>query len=62
MMHYVLPLLLLLVIQITLKITDQIDWSWWLVLWPLYHGLTFLAVIFVIAWLAAPSSKKRRPF
>lgn len=37
-------------IFVTLKLTDVIDWSWWLVLLPLYGPLV-LSAIFVVAAL-----------
>lgn len=43
---------LLGLIFITLKLTDVIDWSWWLVLMPLYWGAA-LGVIFVVSIIAA---------
>ena len=43
----------LTLIFITLKLTHYIDWSWWLVLLPLYGGLAavllFAAVCFLFA-------------
>lgn len=41
----------LLVISITLKVTNYIDWSWWLVWLPLLApiGLSFLLLIGVVA-------------
>jgi len=46
---------LLTIVFITLKLTDYIDWSWWLVLLPLYGG--FALVIFIILVAAAISIK-----
>lgn len=43
---------LLLVVFITLKLTGNIDWSWWWVLSPLWIPLAialFIIVIFLIA-------------
>ena len=45
-MQFVLPALL--VLFVALKLTGQIDWSWWLVVWPLYPGLFFLALGLVL--------------
>jgi hypothetical protein len=39
---------LLALILITLKLTNYIDWSWWLVLLPAYGGLVIMLVLFVI--------------
>ena len=39
----------LTLIFITLKLTDHIDWSWWLVLLPSYAGLIiFLGAVLVL--------------
>lgn len=35
----------LALILITLKLCDQIDWSWWLVLMPLYGPLLLLLIL-----------------
>lgn len=40
------------IVFIVLKLTNVIDWSWWLVLLPLYGGLVLAFVFFVIAVLA----------
>jgi hypothetical protein len=37
------------IVFIVLKLTNVIDWSWWLVLLPLYVGLVLAVVFFVIA-------------
>ena len=34
-------------IFIVLKLLEVIDWSWWLVLLPIYGGLLLFIVIFV---------------
>lgn len=36
---------------ITLKLTGQIDWSWWWVLLPFWGGLAIAAVIGVLCLL-----------
>lgn len=38
---------------IALKLTDVIDWSWWLVLLPIYGGIVFLGVILVFVGIMA---------
>jgi hypothetical protein len=38
----------LLLINIVLKLTGVINWSWALVLWPLWVGLGLLAIILII--------------
>lgn len=35
-------------IFIILKLTGFIDWSWWLVLLPLYFGLILFLIFFII--------------
>lgn len=43
---------LLTLIFVTLKLTNYIDWSWWLVLLPAYAGLViFVVVVFILAIL-----------
>lgn len=44
-------------IFITLKLTGNIDWSWWLVLLPFYGGVVFIAIIAVI-WVSYNAYKK----
>jgi hypothetical protein len=39
----------LTLIFITLKLLDKIDWSWWLVLSPLWLTLVVIAILAVIA-------------
>lgn len=39
---------LLLLANITLKLCGVINWSWWIVLWPLWGGLAFILVLFII--------------
>ena len=36
------------VVFVTLKLTENIDWSWWLVLLPFYGGLIIWLVIIVV--------------
>lgn len=42
---------LLTILFIGLKLTGFIDWSWWLVLLPLYGPLAVIGVMFIIAGL-----------
>lgn len=53
---------LLTIVFITLKLTGNIDWSWWWVLSPLWIGFAFLIVVFVVALVVALalSGKKLR--
>lgn len=44
---------LLTVLFIGLKLTDQIDWSWWLVLSPLLLPFGIIAAILLIVSFAA---------
>lgn len=39
---------LLIILFIGLKLTGFIDWSWWWVLFPLWIGVAFSAVFFVL--------------
>lgn len=43
----------LALIFITLKLTGTIDWSWWLVLAPLWVGFGLVLVLFAIPLLLA---------
>lgn len=44
---------LLTVLFVGLKLTGQIDWSWWWVLSPLWIGFAIVAAIFVVFGLVA---------
>lgn len=56
--HYYLltaPLVFLLVIFVTLKISGAIGWSWWLALAPLYPIVIFgvgFGLFMLLAWLS----------
>lgn len=39
---------LLGILFIGLKLTDIIDWSWWLVLLPIYGSALFFAIVLLI--------------
>lgn len=41
----------LTLIFITLKLTDHIDWSWWLVLGPLWMPIAFVISVILPAWV-----------
>lgn len=41
------------ILFIALKLTEVINWSWWLVLLPIYGGAAFVLVLFVIAFIIA---------
>lgn len=43
----------LLIVFIVLKVTNVINWSWGLVLLPLWIGLGIVAIVFVIAVIVA---------
>ena len=43
---------LLTLVFITLKLTNVINWSWWLVLLPLYGGAIVTIIVFAIALYA----------
>lgn len=49
---------------IGLKLTGYIDWSWWLVLLPLYGGAAFFfslaAVLFILGLLIGQFEDKKR--
>ena len=42
---------ILALIFITLKLTDNIDWSWWWVLSPLWISAIFTVVITVVLYM-----------
>ena len=39
---------LILVVNIVLKLVGVIQWSWWVVLWPLWVGLGIIAIFLII--------------
>lgn len=43
----------LTVVFVILKLTDNIDWSWWWVLSPLWIGFVLLFLVVVIAGLVS---------
>jgi hypothetical protein len=43
----------LTVLFVALKLTAVIDWSWWLVLLPLYGGAALVLAITLIAFVIA---------
>lgn len=46
---------LLAIVFITLKLTSVIDWSWWLVLAPLWGPIAFALVVVIVLALAVYS-------
>jgi hypothetical protein len=52
--------IMLTILFIGLKLTNQIDWSWWLVLLPMYGGIAFMAALAVA--YAALSFMTKWPF
>jgi len=42
----------LIIVFITLKLTDNIDWSWWWVLSPIWISLIIAALVFIIGIVA----------
>lgn len=51
--------LVLTVIFVTLKLTDNIDWSWWWVLSPIWISWIVLFVFFLIAMVFVTIVNKR---
>lgn len=55
---------LLAIVFITLKLTGFINWSWWLVLLPLYGPLLFIlalaVVVFCVAFIARRFTRKSK--
>lgn len=49
---------LLGIVFITLKLTSVINWSWWLVLLPLYGGFILVIAIVILYVLASSRSNK----
>lgn len=46
------------IIFVTAKLVGYIDWSWWLVLLPIYGGFILMLVFLMIFFLiAAPASR-----
>lgn len=50
---------LLSIVFITLKLTGYINWSWWLVLLPIWGWVAFVVVVAVIAFLFVALSGAR---
>lgn len=40
----------LLLVNIVLKFTGVINWSWWIVLWPLWYSIIMIILIIFIVW------------
>ena len=51
---------LLTLIFITLKLTGYIDWSWWLVLMPLFVPVIIIFTILVIMLVMGARVRQRR--
>jgi Flp pilus assembly protein TadB len=51
---------LLTIVFITLKLTNYIDWSWWLVLAPLWIPLAIIFAILVIMLVMGARVRQRR--
>ena len=49
------------VLFIGLKLTNIIDWSWWLVLLPLYGGITLIGVFMIVAAIALFFNDENKP-
>lgn len=53
----------LLAIFVTLKLTDNIDWSWWWVLAPLWIPVAFaaigVAIVGVVYYSAAAATRRK---
>lgn len=41
----------ILVVNIVLKLIGVINWSWWVVLWPLWVSIAILIIIIIIVKL-----------
>lgn len=48
---------LLTIVFIVLKLTDVIDWPWFLVLLPAWGPVALLLSIFLVVWLPAKALK-----
>lgn len=48
---------LLTIVFIVLKLTDVIDWSWWLVLLPAWGPITLLLLFLMLVLLPAKALK-----
>jgi ABC-type antimicrobial peptide transport system permease subunit len=49
----------LFVMFLVLKLTDNIDWSWWWVFSPIWIPLLLLVLILITAVIAATIAKKK---
>lgn len=52
---------LLTIVFVTLKLTNYIDWSWWLVLLPMYGAFLFFFIVgfAILAFKNVPYKKKK---
>ena len=41
----------ILVVNIILKLIGVINWSWWVVLWPLWFGVAIIIIILFICYI-----------
>jgi hypothetical protein len=48
---------MLTLIFVTLKLTDYVDWSWWLVLLPAYGVFLLFMILFLIIFIMDEKSK-----
>ena len=42
---------ILLLINIILKLVGVINWSWWVVLWPLWASLIIIVIVIFVIYL-----------
>ena len=50
---------ILLLINIVLKLIKIINWSWTIVLWPLWAEIALIIIIFLILWVIDKYFKHR---
>jgi membrane protein YdbS with pleckstrin-like domain len=50
----------LLVVFVVLKLTGNVDWSWWWVLSPLWIGWGLVALVLAPLWVAIWIDRRRR--
>ena len=53
---------MLAILFIGLKLTGHIDWSWWVVLSPLWGGVIFLVALIVVVVCYKEKLRRRKPY
>ena len=52
--------LALTIVLITLRLTGYSDWSWWLILLPIYGGIVIVLVMLMLAGILLSVAQRRK--